>query len=253
MADTNFPEEPELRGRETLALYQARRAVEAARRADATPDETWKWLPGVLGMPVELDAPGLSRPPLATWGLSALIALVSLLAFTNLDSAVQEFGFIPAQFWRYGGATLLTSFFLHGGILHLLDNLYFFLIFGDNVEDFLGYRRFGLLLLLSTVAGDLLHFLANPHAMVPCVGASGGIAGVLAFYALKFPRVRVGFCFWARLAWFQMPAWAAFALWTMLQLLGVFEQLSGFSHVSALAHLGGVLAGVAAWACWRKL
>ncbi len=246
-------EKVESRGREALAIYEARRAVQEERSADATPEETWKWLPGVFGLPVELDAPELSRPPLATWGLAALITLVSLLAFTDLDSAVQQFGFIPAEFSRYGGATFLTAFFLHGGILHLVFNLYFFLVFGDNVEDFLGYRRFGLLLLFSTLAGNLLHFLANPHAVVPCIGASGGISGVLAFYALKFPRVRVGFCFWIRFAWLQVPAWAAFALWLVLQLIGVFEQLGGFSHVSALAHLGGVLAGVAAWAYWRKL
>jgi membrane associated rhomboid family serine protease len=246
-------EKIELRGREALALHKARRIGEDARNADATPEETWKWLPGVLGLPVELDAPELSRPPLATWGVSAVVALVSLLAFIDLDSAVQQFGFIPAEFWRYGGATFLTAFFLHGGFLHLASNLYFLFIFGDNVEDFLGYRRFGLLLLFSTLAGNLLHFLANPSAMVPCIGASGGISGVLAFYALKFPRVHVGFCFWIRAAWLQVPAWAAFAIWLALQGIGVLEQFGGFSHASALAHLGGVLAGVAAWAYWRKL
>ncbi len=75
---------------------------------------------------------------------------------------------------------------------------------------------------------------------------------MIAFYALKLPRVRLAFCFWPRLDWFQVPAWAAFGVWILLQLIGVLEQLGGFSHVSALAHLGGVLAGVAAWFWWRK-
>src|SRR4030095_6138117 len=111
------------------------------------------------------------------------------------NTAVQAFGFIPTEAWRYGGLTILTSFFLHGSILHLIGNLYFFLIFGDDVEDYLGRWRYVLVILTATVLGDIVHLLANANSTVPAIGASGGISGVIVFYALQFPRARVGILF----------------------------------------------------------
>lgn len=252
-----------LRGQEALAMHKVESLAEQARAEDATPDQGWKWIPGLLGLPVELDTPGLTRWPLVTWILSAVILLASLWAFKDLERAVRAFGFIPAQWWRYGGLTSLTSFFLHAGVFHLLSNLYFLLLVGDNVEDFLGRWRFGLLLLLAAVAGDVTHLLADPRSALPCVGASGGIAGVMAFYALKFPRARLGvirrygYGFFSRYGsyagWIQFPAWGAFALWAILQLVGAYEQIRGFGQVSSMAHLGGVAVGVAAWLLWRKM
>ena len=101
----------------------------------------------------------------------------------------------------------------------MLGNLYFLVLFGNHVEDYLGKTRFLLLILVSTVTGDLLHVMAQPNSTVPCVGASGGISGVIAFYALEFPRARLGFLlrYWWRFQWFQLPAWGAFVLWILLQ------------------------------------
>jgi Zn-finger nucleic acid-binding protein len=91
----------------------------------------------------------------------------------------------------------------------------------------------------------------DPHAAIPCVGASGGIAGVLAFYALRFPRRKLAFLSYWRL-WVHVPAWFAMAVWVGLQVLTALEQRAGTTNVSGLAHLGGALAGFAAWAAWRK-
>jgi membrane associated rhomboid family serine protease/Zn-finger nucleic acid-binding protein len=216
------------------------------------PDEDWKWIPAFLGFPVKFHNAETSDWPWITWSLSALIALISICAFFNLDAAVQNFGMIPAEAWRYGGATLITSFFLHAGILHLVGNLYFFLLFGGEVEDYLGRWRFLALIFLSTLIGHFVHILGNPHSLVPCIGASGGISGVLVFYALQFPHARLGF-FWWRFGWVRLPAWSAFILWFLLQIVGAFEQIAGFSNVSSLAHLGGVTTGFVLWLWWRKI
>jgi membrane associated rhomboid family serine protease len=252
-------DELQLRGLEADAKWKLERMAEQQRGQEMTsgnpPDEDWKWIPALFGLPVKIDDAGLSRWPWMTWSLSFLIALVSILAFFDLENAVNRFGMIPAQMWRYGGATFLTSFFLHAGVWHLVGNLYFFLLFGNNVEDYLGRWRFAGLIFFSTLAGDCLHILGNLHSTVPCIGASGGISGVLVFYALEFPRARLGILFrlYWRFTWIQIPAWGAFVIWLLLQLFGVFEQFAGLSNVSALAHLGGVATGFGLWLWWRRI
>ena len=245
-----------LRGREAEGNWKLARMEEQARQQQGLsgepPDEEWKWLPALLGLPVKLDDAGLTRRPWMTWSVSATITVISICAFFDLHDAIQRFGLIPAQAWRYGGITLLTSFFLHGGAWHLISNLYFFLLFGDNVEDYLGRWRFALLLLLAALAGDSLHILLDPRSDVPCIGASGGISGVLVFYVLEFPQARLGFLF-RFFYWIYLPAWGAFVIWMLLQLWGAYRQFGGFSDISALAHLGGTVAGIALWLCWRKL
>jgi membrane associated rhomboid family serine protease len=178
------------------------------------------------------------------------------LAFRH-ESLIGEFALIPDRALRLGGLTLVTSFFLHAGWWHLVGNLYFLIVFGDNVEEYLGRGRWLLLLLFANLAGALSHLLAEPHSSIPCIGASGGISGLLAFYAFRFPKARLGLRIWMRYSyrapWVTFPAWAGFAVWMALQFLGVFEQMNGLSNVSAMAHLGGAAAGIVAWRVWRDI
>lgn len=222
--------------------------------SDAPPEDLWKVIPGLFGCPVETQAPTLRGWPWLTWLVAGLITVISLIAFTELEDAVRVWGFVPAQAWRYGGLTWVSSFFIHGGLLHLIGNLYFLLVFGDNVEDVLGRHRYGLLLVAATLAGNLVHWLAMPSSTVPCVGASGGISGVIAFYGLKFPQARLGFLFryFVHFRWVQMPAWTALVLWLVWQIVGLSLELSGFSSVAATAHLGGAAVGFVAWLRWRQ-
>jgi len=248
------PDAARMRGIETLA----QRKLENLRERGVTddgPDLEWKTIPAFLGFPVESETNPLNLRPWITWGLSLVIFLVSVAAFTRYRDAVDTFGLVPAEAWRWGGLTWLTSFFLHGGILHLLGNLYFLLIFGDNVEDFLGHRRFALLLLASTLAGDAVHVLVSPSSTVPCIGASGGISGVIVFYALQFPHARLGFLmrYFMYFRWVQIPAWGALVLWLLLQSLSLVQEISGRSNVAATAHFGGALAGVVAWMWWKRI
>ena len=252
--------EPELpqKAREMLAMAEVKRLSKQAEGSDfdsAAPEESWKQIAAFLGMPVEFDAPEEQHKPWGTWLLSAVIICVSLLAFLNLRELVDRFGLIPAQATRLAGLTFVTSFFLHAGIIHLVGNMYFLLAFGHAVENFLRPVRYLALIAFAAFIGDLAHIALDPRSQIPCIGASGGIAGVITFYALNFPRLRLAFLMRWGFVWFhwiRLPAWFVFVLWFLFQIIGTIEQKAGMSSVSSAAHLGGAAVGVLAWLVWRK-
>ena len=243
--------------REAIAIAKVKAMAEVARGSDfdsAAPDEWWKQIAAFFGMPVDFDAPESERRPVVTWFLAGVIITVSVHAFFHLQEIVQGFGLIPAQATRMHGLTFLTSFFLHVGIIHLVGNMYFLLVFGDDVENFLHPARYILLIALAAFVGDVVHIASNPNSTIPCVGASGGIAGVITFYALAFPQARIAFLwryffYWFR--WVRLPAWFVFVLWIFFQIIGAYEQKIGISAVSSFAHLGGAGVGISFWLIWR--
>lgn len=242
--------------RKALALSQVEALQRRHQEGEAiggAPDEWWKQAAGILGLPVEIGAMGTRIRPWATWGLCAAILAIGLLLFAgDLRVAVGGWGFIPADPFRHAGLTWITAFFIHGGLGHLLGNLWFFWLTGDNVEESLGWRRFLLLVLAATAAGHVAHLLLDPRAALPCIGASGGISGVMAAYAFRFPNAQIGMAwFWGRL-WLRLPAWVWFGLWIGGQTFLVWQQVHGFTNVSALAHLGGVAAGAGLAWWWRR-
>ncbi|HUX01453.1 MAG TPA: rhomboid family intramembrane serine protease [Phycisphaerae bacterium] len=235
---------------EQLAVMQIKREAQARAEADAVrgsgPAEGWKWVAGILGLPVEFAEPERRTRPWMTWGGAGLLMVVFLATLPHLEQVVQAWGFVPQLWDRHWGLTLLTSFFLHGGVFHLLSNLYFFVIFGDNVEDHLGPLCFVLLLLGAEVFGSLTHAALDPRGDIPAIGASGGISGILGYYAATFPRARVGFFwFFPFFRWIHLPAWVMLLLFSLLQLLGAWIQMYGGGGVSYAAHLGGLAVGVA--------
>lgn len=212
--------------------------------SDDAPSDPLKQFAGYIGLPVEMDDWEFERRPYITWCFSFVFLAVAFLIYEFHDEskAVQDLGFITGEWTRFFGATIVTSFFLHGGIFHLLSNLYFFWVFADNVEDRLGKLKFLLLLFGSHIAGLVL-FAVFDHRNIPTIGASGGIAGVMAYYAIMFPMSRIGFWFrWGY--WFTLPAFLAFFLFIGLQILGASSQMSGYGGVNYLGHLGGVIVGV---------
>lgn len=247
-----------MRARHQLA--EAMLELDRNRRVDPSHDEAaphhgWQYVVGLLGMPVEVEAAPIRRLPWATYVLSALVLAAALASFGDLSRWVADWGLVPADWGRRAGATLMTSFFLHGSVAHLLGNLYFLLILGDNVESHLGTHRFVGLLLFADLAGNALHILADPGSTVPCIGASGGISGVMAYYALQFPRARIALMLRVGMVptfrWLRLPAWGLFASWIVLQLVGIVQQLAGHSRISVLAHLGGAGMGVVFWLIHR--
>jgi membrane associated rhomboid family serine protease len=150
---------------------------------------------------------------------------------------------------RINWLTPLTSMFLHGGWGHLIGNGLFLWVFGNNVEDSMGHRRFLVFYLLCGLAAALLHILIDPASPVPTVGASGAISGVMGAYLVLYPRVRVS-VYIPPIFIFPFPAWAVLIYWFFLQLftglpqmLQVNPNVSG--GVAVWAHVGGFVAGVA--------
>ncbi len=114
--------------------------------------------------------------------------------------------------------------------------------------------RYLALVALAAFIGDLAHMALDPRSETPCIGASGGIAGVITLYALNFPRMRLAFLMRLGVAWFRwirLPAWLVFVLWILFQVIGTLEQKAGMSSVSSAAHLGGAAVGILAWILWR--
>jgi membrane associated rhomboid family serine protease len=149
--------------------------------------------------------------------------------------------------------TLITTQFLHGGWLHLIGNMLFLWVFGNNIEDSMGHFRFILFYLTCGVIAGLAQILATPSSPIPAVGASGAISGVLGAYLILFPRVRVWmivpiFFFLWRVS---LPAWVYLIYWAVLQLVAGFtERLTSVSGdyaggVAVWAHVGGFAAGLA--------
>jgi membrane associated rhomboid family serine protease/Zn-finger nucleic acid-binding protein len=235
-------------GKKALVLAQLeiqKEKIMIENAVESTPDHWSELLLGIFGMPVEYNAPALKTSPLVTWGLAGVIAIVSLLAMTDLKHVVWDWGFIPSKIGRYCGLTLITSFFLHGGLFHLIGNLYFLLVFGDNVEDVVGRKKYILMIALAALVGDIFHFLLNPYSNVPCIGASGGISGIIAYYALRFPRIEMGILLWFK--WIRLPSLVMFLLWILMQLFGALLQMTNATDVSSVAHLGGASVGVVYW------
>lgn len=215
----------------------------------SSPDHWWEIILGFFGMPVEYNDTEI-KPPVVTYLVGFAMILATGLSYSNLETTIQGWGLIPNQLTRHFGMTFISSFLLHGGATHLIGNLYFLLVFGDNVEDKLGPKSFLLLLLLAALVGDLVHILIDPRSTMPVVGASGGISGLLVYYCLSFPRAKVGLLFWFR--WIRIPVGLMIFFWIVGQIIGAFQQIDGFSDVSALSHLGGALIGVVFWLFTRK-
>jgi membrane associated rhomboid family serine protease len=250
------PPEPPRDYRRELALIDAQIIAEKhTRNLDAAadrPEEWWKLIPMFLGIPVKVNAPGICARPVLTWSLSALIVLLSLAALPSIREVAFACGFIPAEAFRDGGATIFTSALLHGDLLHLLGNLYFLLVFGPEVEDALGRKLFPAFLFVATAGAAIAHFLANPHSTVPVVGASGFIYAIMAFFALEYPRVKLSFRIWYFLATF--PAWLFLLLRVVLELVaGVATAGTGATGIAHWGHLGGAATGFACWTAWKRI
>ena len=187
---------------------------------------------------------------------------------SGLETFIHRFGVVPSDwaisnvsdFWDWPRLflTLVTSQFLHGGLLHLAANMLYLWIFADNVEDRLGHGRFFLLYVGSGIAAAVPQLLLSPRSSVPMVGASGAIAGVLGAYLLMFPSARIvtliplGF-FWETV---QVPAFLFLGLWFVLQWvqgLSTIGQVADVGGVAFWAHIGGFAAGMIGAAVFRPL
>lgn len=241
------------KAKEIIALAEIERIRERADQEDAIqgppPADGWQALLTVFGIPVEENVPVPVRLPWVTWGVLFLMSVATAWAEWLDPTAIEQWGLKPSDPFRHGGLTFVAGFFLHAGLLHLFGNAAFLAVFGDNVEDFLGHLRYALLLVGSSLAGDLLHMALEPRGTLPVVGASAGISGVIVFYACQFPKarlvylLRIGVIF----RWVRFTAVTGLICWIALQAVGAWQQIAGLTNVSSLAHLGGAVFGLGWW------
>ena len=199
--------------------------------------------------------------PMVTLALIALNCLVFfyelVLPPAGLEQLVFTFGMVPAKLTAFpthpdisfADATVpfLTSMFLHGGWLHLIGNMWFLWIFGDNVEDYLGHVRFLLFYVLCGLAASVAHLAFNLNSTIPTLGASGAIAGVLGAYLLLFPGARI-LTYFPYFFLFHVPAYVILIYWFVLQVLqgtATLAEARAGGGVAWWAHVGGFVAGLA--------
>ncbi len=189
--------------------------------------------------------------PIVTVGIIVVNVLVFLYQFSldrfSLNHFIAEYGVIPD---RLSYVSLATAMFLHGGWMHLIGNMWFLWIYGDNVEDVLGHAKYLLFYVLAGIAAALLQIAVNPDSRLPMIGASGAIAGVMGAYLIKFPHSRIltlipVFVFFTTV---EVPAVFILFYWFVVQFFSGVGSI-GYSHLSQggvawFAHIGGFIAGI---------
>jgi len=220
--------------------------------------------------PIRDDTPRFSTP-IITYFIIALNVVVFFYELSigaqsqrALNAFVAEFGVIP----RHEAAVLtgrlpvsptaailpiFTSMFLHGGWLHIIFNMWWLWIFGDNIEDYLGHFKYLVFYLVSGFAAALVHILLNLTSRVPTVGASGAIAGVMGGYIILYPRAKVLTLVFliVFITFWWLPAWLFLGYWFLIQFMSgaaamtIAETSQSTGGVAVWAHVGGFLAGIA--------
>jgi membrane associated rhomboid family serine protease len=200
--------------------------------------------------PIRDTQPSYSRPI-----VTVIIILINVAVFLHeitLDeysrnSLIAHYGLVPRHFHF---SAILTSMFLHGGWMHIIGNMWFLWIFGDNVEDVMGHTKYLVFYLLCGIAAGLAQTLLSVGSRVPMIGASGAIAGVMGAYLIKFPHSRIVtlvFIFFF-ITTIEVPAVLMLLYWFFIQLVSGVETV-GYAHLSQggtafFAHVGGFIAGM---------
>ena len=211
--------------------------------------------------------------PFMTWFLMAvnvgLFVYELLLPAPELESLLCTYGIIPDRFWDWQGRTpedvlrfclmpCFTSMFLHGGWLHVIGNVWSLWLFGHNIEDRLGHFRFVLFYVLTGLLAGILHVSLNYQSPVPCIGASGAIAGVMGAYFLLFPFSWITVLIPVIIipVFIKIPAFFYLLLWIVSQVMGGYGALTQGEAASAgiafWAHVGGFLGGMYWIRRWRR-
>jgi membrane associated rhomboid family serine protease len=201
-------------------------------------------------LPIGDDNSARRRTPVVTYVLIALNALVFFLELNNGEAFIERWAFVPSRFLAdpVGDLpTLFTSMFMHAGWVHLLGNMLYLWIFGDNVEDRLGHGMYTLFYIVCGLAATFAQLAFTAGSSIPNLGASGAIAGVLGAYLLMFPRRRVNVLVGRAVV--AMSALTVIGFWIVIQ---IFSQIGAFTAssqtegggVAYMAHIGGFVAGL---------
>lgn len=201
-------------------------------------------------IPIGDDDSSRRLTPTVTYVLIAINVLFFLLELSSGDAFIERWAFVPSRFLANPAGdflTLFTAMFMHAGWVHLLGNMLYLWIFGDNVEDRLGHSVFTVFYFLCGLAATFAQMAVNMNSNVPNLGASGAIAGVLGAYIVMFPGQRVRVLMGRYVT--TMSALVVIGFWILLQLFSGFSAFTASSQtegggVAYMAHIGGFFAGL---------
>ena len=208
--------------------------------------------------PIKDDNPTESRPYVtcALIGLNILIFFYQIGLEENIrTSLIFEYGFKPSQLFSNANSmnlkqssllTIFTSMFLHGGLFHLLGNMLFLWIYGNNVEDSMGHIKFLIFYLLCGLAASLLQAIVSFDSSIPMIGASGAVSGVLSAYFLLYPKARVLtlVVLLIFITFIRIPAGLLIGFWFLSQIINAYFNDPNSPGVAWYAHVGGFLMGL---------
>lgn len=194
--------------------------------------------------------------PVVNYSLIAVniaVFLIQLMLGSNENAFVYTYGFVPARYTirEIGLAfsmdqqffSVFSFMFLHGGVFHLISNMWILYIFGDNVEDHMGPAKYLLFYILSGFMSGLAHFVSGPNSNIPVIGASGAIAGVMGAYFILYPKAKILTLFFFPFIW-EVPAYVFLGFWFILQIFSVIGSGINASGIAWWAHIGGFVFGV---------
>jgi membrane associated rhomboid family serine protease len=199
--------------------------------------------------PLRDTEPSYSKP-VVTMFLIAVNLLVFLFEASldpyTLNAFIAHYGLVPESFHF---SAIFTSMFLHGGWMHVLGNMWFLWIFGDNIEDILGHEKFLIFYLLCGMAAAVTQTFFALDSRVPMVGASGAIAGVMGAYLVKFPQSRIKtLIFFIFITFIEVPAWIMLIYWFAVQFFSgigsIAQSTASDGGTAFFAHVGGFVAGI---------
>jgi membrane associated rhomboid family serine protease len=198
--------------------------------------------------PIGDDNSSNKSPALVTYGLIAINVLVFFVELSSGDPFIQRWSVVPRRLLANPAGdfpTVFTSMFMHGGWMHLLGNMLYLWIFGDNVENRFGHAKFLIFYFLCGIAATVAQVAVDPNSNIPNLGASGAIAGVLGAYIVMFPKGQVRVLMGRGVV--NMPAFIVLGLWIVLQFVnsvGAITHSAETGGVAYMAHVGGFVAGL---------
>lgn len=188
------------------------------------------------------------RFPLACVLLICLNIYIFIREYSFGPEWIMAYGTIPYEIWHNVDTppviayhvyfTFLTSLFLHANLLHILSNMFYLWIFGHGVEDKIGHFRFIFFYIICGIAASFVHVISSHESLIPAIGASGAISGVLGSYLIIFPKTKIKTLVLIRV--FRIPAFIFLTLWIILQ---VVSSIFKSDNIAWWAHIGGFLAG----------
>ncbi len=188
--------------------------------------------------------------------INILFFLIELSKGPGLDQFIQTYGLVPARYSvpeigaLYGPSqqaiAFLTFMFLHGGFWHLLGNMWFLYIFGDNIEDLLGHARYLIFYIMCGLASGLFHLLISSNSTIPTIGASGAIAGVMGAYLISYPRAKILTLIPIIVIpyFIEVPAFFFLGIWFLFQFLNAAGSSAQGGGIAWWAHIGGFVFGI---------